>query len=536
MLLTACSAVVFADQAVLQSFGGNVEIKLSKDKDWTPAKAHARLSEGGGVRTGLGGSAMLEFANSSKLWMKESSYFEIEEHQELSTKIELFMGKLKIRVPHLTHKEIFEVRTSAAICAVKGTELVLDATEDGQLDLAVMYGEVKLQYLLPLKAGTGTQYIAQGLSYNIQDPAKPGTAALLTRERERDLLQDWTPNLSPAQRVAMLDSKMNDRQAIHSYAAQATQTEQFVQSLVAQVREQDYAAGRTLTDVHGNLVRVDQRMYRPDAQSLQVINVVKRPVYDDASGKFAYNGGEVVNRLDSLQLYLTFNQLLPHNLQDWSAFFADNSVHANTAMLVAANQTDTANRFVLAQEKTYDAASGGLKDIGEIYFGTIGAADYNSLAKGNLTSNGDGSTSIGNLVWASKSNTADSLKDQGASALYSYDATQYCIGGNCALAANTIWLGSESYVINNSGAVQDTSSITSSSNISNLFHNLAMETVYYVKQNNASGSGWNAVSSSDVNTWGASTLNNNRNIDLVVLPDIGLAAIQSLLPVINDLK
>jgi len=539
LFLAACCGRCFADGARLVSFEGPVEMKTEAGGEWAAADAGAEIREGGAVRTEAGARALLEFPNKSKLWLKEASTIELEQQQNLANTIALLSGKIKALVPHLAGKEIFEIRTQNAVCAVRGTELVLSADEEGKLSLQVLYGEVKFTFLVPPKGGETVRSIAQGLSFDVPEAGKDGKASLLTRKDEIRALEDWSPGLGQKERTALLRQKAADRLALNDFAGQAARTEASVQNLLASVREEDFAAGRTLTDVHGNLVRVDQRLLRPTADSLQFINIVKRDSYD-YSGTYAYNGNSSA-RLDAVQTYMTFDSDLPQNLSDWAGFFKDNDVKAEKASMIFSSQNSgDSSAYVIGYIATYDAEKDELDSNDLLYFGTVDKTGYNQLAQ-CLVANADGGQvnsaatgdAIGGLAWAVKNESVSTIETKAAGSLYRSDAAQYCVGGDCS-GANAVWLTAEYYGINNEGKVRGTGEITDSSlDVFSLAKDSAGEIVLSVK-NDSGGT----VGTSDANLYvgGAHTNNGSRNIDAVILPDAALAVLENMLPVISDVK
>lgn len=550
----ACSRA--ADTAAISALSGKVEMRAAPDARWVSAAEGSLIEEGGSVRTGSDGRALLLFPNKSKVWLKESSALEISALRDKNTSVSLSIGKIKVRVPHLRFSEKFDLRTQSAIAAVRGTELTLDYDQTGTAVMEVLYGLVKLDRRNAPQGEDSVTYVPQGRLFAM-DGQGQSSLELLSRAREIRALEDWHPGFSREQRVQQLVVKARDRQDIRNYARDAGRSEQLVQSLVTNVREADLEAGRTLTDVHGNLVRVDQRMMRPDNYSMQIVNLVKRPVYDHNFGKYTYNGGQIANRLDSLQVRVDFNMSLPQSLTEWGGFFKKNSgeIHPNSAMLVAANQTDTNAFYTIADKALYNSVTNKLEDNGVVYFGTLTSAlggdsaytQLSGLAKGTGISNlADGSvsvngTTLNNFVWAKKDTSAGLNYNADNGVLYNYTADLYYIGNDTVDPDKRVWLASEQMVISNGGQIKNTTDITKSGKDPfTIAKETGGELMLYVKKD-AGGSGFNQVSAVDANaaTIGALnyTLNPSKaNVDLVFVPDLAMALIQRLLPTLDNIK
>ena len=149
VFLASLPALAAAGEARLLAFSGNVEVRTTREGQWSPAADKAEIAEGGAVRTGADGGAVVLLPNKSKIWIKESSALEIEQRQTLTSRLALLFGKMKVRVPHLMRKEKFEVRTPAAVCAVRGTEFTVETADTGAMNINVLYGEVKLSFVIP---------------------------------------------------------------------------------------------------------------------------------------------------------------------------------------------------------------------------------------------------------------------------------------------------------------------------------------------------------------------------------------------------
>jgi len=395
------------------AFSGNVEIRNTREGQWAPAAVNMQIAEGGAVRTGPDGSAAVLLPNKSKVWLKESSSLELEQRQTFASRLALVFGRMKVRVPHLMRKERFEVRTPAAVCAVRGTEFTVDTNEAGAMNINVLYGEVKLNFVVPPEKGSSELYIAQGRNMTLDEQGKPGKVTMMSAEQERSSLENWNPGLSPAERGKELKEKENDRAQIREFAKVTNGTENSVKSFLNTVRESDIEAGRTLKDIHGNIVRVAQFLMRPHADEIQFVNLVKRPSYNAISdnwrnGGFAYNGGSVGNRLDYLEMTMNFNQALPQSIDEWPGFFSGNSVKPDWASFVTANKTKPDEIFFIAQLYKYDAVNDDLRNnVASLGIAVTPETDRNVLVTGVIKDAASGLSAADGLSRISKQQIAD---------------------------------------------------------------------------------------------------------------------------------
>ncbi|MHB0996187.1 MAG: FecR family protein [Elusimicrobiales bacterium] len=169
----ALPGALLAAESRLLSMSGPVEVRPTREGAWTAAAADAEIAEGGAVRTGPKGAAVIQMPNKTRVWLKENSNIELEQRQTLASRLALVFGRIKVRVPHLMRKEKFEVRTPAAVCAVRGTEFTMGTTEDGKMDLQVLFGEVKLKFMIPPDKGPSEFSIPQGQGLALTEKARP---------------------------------------------------------------------------------------------------------------------------------------------------------------------------------------------------------------------------------------------------------------------------------------------------------------------------------------------------------------------------
>jgi len=588
--------LALAGESKILSMSGTVEARQTREGQWVPASENMEIAEGGAVRTGSDGGAVLLMPNKTKVWMKEGSSLELEQRQTLASRLALVFGRIKVRVPHLMRKEKFEVRTPAAVCAVRGTEFTMNTTEDGKMDVQVLFGEVKLKFTVPPEKGKAEFNIPQGQGLTLEEKGKATKPVLLTAAKEREALENWNPGLKQEERGRELRQKENDRAQVKEFARVSNNTDATVKSFVNVVKESDLEAGRTLTDVHGNLVRVDQRMMRPAGNEIQFFNLVKRPVYNNdtaaslARGGFTYNGAQAVaNRLDYMQMTMAFDKDLPQRIEEWPGFFNDNAINPSWASFVLANRTDASEIFFIAEGYKYDAARDELvNNTNVVNYGTF--ADQNVVVTGVLRDEAgmtaldglnrisklqvqDAGTTDGKLeyidlagapiqdvmgpggsevVWAAKVPDATLVnyeaKETGDNVnLWQYQADMYDVGNQ---GTDYFWFAKENYAISNGGGIKNVNDFTSSSQDPfSILKDSALETVMYIKKSdfaNLNNSSLNNVGEIDTNAKAYSDIladdyfaykhgSNGTNIDVVFIPDLMVAAVQRMLPALTEL-
>lgn len=600
-LFIALPGAILAGEARILSMSGEVEVRRTREGQWEPAKEDLEIAEGGAIRTGVKGGAVVLMPNKTKVWFRKSTTLEIEQRQTLASRLMLVFGKVKIRVPHLLRKEKFEVRTPSAICAVRGTEFTMGSTEEGKMDLQVLFGEVKLKFTVPPQKGSAEFNIPQGQGLSSPEGGKAVAPVLLTAKAERDAMENWNPGLKPDERQKELRQKETDRAQLKDFARATNNAENSVKSFLNVVKESDLEAGRTLSDVHGNVVRVDQRMVRPDGRTIQFMNLVKRPTYvnySQAANGFAYNGGAVANRLDLAQMSMGFNRDLPARIEEWPSFFNASDINPTYASFILANRTNIAadGIFFVAEGYRYDAArdelvdnlavyapnrtwastdandkhtmmTGVLKDNGAAGTGQTAQDMFNALSRLKIRDTaivGGADTSAGNLQYLNPvTGNFENMDNVGAGSnvdwgmrltetnvagkgyryevagdnapLMQFQADPYALGNNSS--NGVMWYAREDYVIGNGGGIKNANDITNSSQDPfTLLKGLAVQSIVYVKQSqndSAAALTNSAAAYSDI--LAADHLGGGRNIDVVFIPDLMIAAVQRMLPAITNL-
>ncbi|MBI4057185.1 MAG: FecR domain-containing protein [Elusimicrobia bacterium] len=520
----------------IQQMAGTVEFRAQKDGAWQSASRGTNIPSGGAVRTNSDGRVTLLFPNRSRIWLKESSGLEVQEQNPLMNKLSLLWGSLKAKVPHLRRREQFQVGTPIGVAAVRGTEFTITSSEKGgDFKIHCLFGKVNFDFTFPSDKGTGSETVVIPQGMGFQGDAHNGQLGLLDKTQEIEALSNWDPGLTAGQRFEDLKDKEVARQEVRQFADRVDDAEEAVKDVLNRVKEEDFAAGRTLKDIHGNLVRVDQRLLRPDSSSLQFVNLVKRPVYDYTAHKFAYSGAQGGSRLDSLQARVDFNRALPEDIADWPGFFEGESVKPKSAELIMANHTSGASGiFEVAYFSRYDATSDRLVDDDKLYAGVVSFADMRDKTK--LAEFTKVPTDLRNSL-------EESGKDSGQ--LFSYHAEPYLLTALNGQAANLTdatlngkhWFAQENFLINNDGQIRNISDFTNTGeNPFDLLADTAGEVNMFVKRDASLGCASGAIRCVFSDVSATDTFTGGRNIDLVLIPDLGVAIVQRLLSTAQDIN
>ena len=210
-------------QAQIVKMSGSVQFKDSGDAQWSEAQLQMPLEPGdmlktgrdGSVRVVLDGEAVVELGSSTVMTVNSLSYS--------ASVIDLKQGSLLGKIKKLfSRQRAFEVRTPAAVCAVRGTEFAVeheaesDETVAGVFDdgeLAVGWTDSPSAELVSLKIG---REAVIGRSGRIRAEDMKRLAARKNRmarlRADLPALQKRWKQLTPADR-AVLRGKIRQRRA-----------------------------------------------------------------------------------------------------------------------------------------------------------------------------------------------------------------------------------------------------------------------------------------------------------------------------------
>lgn len=134
-------------EASVLEVGGPVDLQPAGAADWEPAQEQTPLQSGDRIKTGKGGFARVSLDGEAILELDELSQLTVRSVQYSSASFSLSAGALLGKIKDLfARKRRFEVRTPAAVCAVRGTEFAVShSTASGDTAAGVFdNGEVLL--------------------------------------------------------------------------------------------------------------------------------------------------------------------------------------------------------------------------------------------------------------------------------------------------------------------------------------------------------------------------------------------------------
>lgn len=284
---------------------GNVEVLFSRSQAWMRVtETPFRVENGDKIRTGGGSSASLQTPDGSKVLLASSSEFSVEASgaKGADAAFKLDIGSLKAWVTKSLSRR-FRVRTPTAVCAVRGTQFLVDVAASRATLIEVSEGVVAVKTLLGEEVELGDGRSMRSIRVL---PDKP-----LERAAERAAA---APAKAAAKAPKAVIAAVREKKDEERSTAPKTVDDEFkkdverevalglskeaVQAAAAiEARTAEYQEGKTLIDVFGKRVRLEEYVVRPAADQFKLVALSER-----------------ADRLDYFYYQARFNQNLPEDL------------------------------------------------------------------------------------------------------------------------------------------------------------------------------------------------------------------------------
>ena len=263
-----------AAPAWVDELHGTVEKRAVGALNWEKVTPGEKIEEGSSIRTGEPTPNVIILTEQGHHFeVRAETTIEFTSLQDDETKTRLDQGRVLSKVRKLKSNEKFSVQTPTAVCAVRGTEFDTVTGQAGTL-VSVYHGVVGVAAL--------------GTSSEVRVPAGQMTSV------HNGMIE--LPRPIPHQaRVVSAESPLA-RAARHEVGLDMTRN-QVIASAAMEQRTADYREGKSLIDVNGKRVRVEEYIVRPQPDQFKLVVLDKRD-----------------NRLDYFYYLGTFNQTLPADL------------------------------------------------------------------------------------------------------------------------------------------------------------------------------------------------------------------------------
>ena len=264
---------VQAAPAHVDSVHGDVQKRAVGMLRWEDVTPGEKIEEGAVLKTGPDSDVEILTEQGHRFNVHSETTIEFASLQADETQVRLNSGRVLSKVQKLKARQRFSVQTPTAVCAVRGTEFDTVAGEGGTL-VSVYHGVVGVAAL--------------GSHDEIRVPAGQMTSVHHgTIEIPRPIPKE---SRAPAGDSALAHA------ARHEVGLDMTRN-QVIAAAAMEMRLADYREGKSLVDVNGHRVRVDEYIVRPRSDQFKLVVLDKR---DARLDYFFYQG--------------TFNQTLPADL------------------------------------------------------------------------------------------------------------------------------------------------------------------------------------------------------------------------------
>ncbi|MHB9154370.1 MAG: FecR family protein [Endomicrobiales bacterium] len=508
LLLTSLVSSSLYAEIKISRLSGPVSVLV--DNQWTDAARGMVLSSKNKIKTVINSRAALVVDETTRIWVGPDSEMEVSSIDQGSA-FNLLLGKIRAKVKLLSGKK-FKVQTPVSVASVRGTEFISSA--DGQL--AVLEGRVEFGD----PALTRTVEVGEGQVGAVDASGAPSAPRDMTPAERESIRQEWQnfeadqqgQGPEPEQPAQLASAKKDDlqeqadelRSELYAIVGQMRNDISQTRELTNEIKESDLSAGRTLRDVHGNLVRVEQHLLRPDNQTLQILNLTKRSEYNYSDRR--HWGFTVPNtsRLDIMDVTLKMNMALPTDITEWPSYISSkgNDMHPEKVDVKMTNQEDTMLASGEWRLKGQPDEKGKTLSDDQLVFDSY----INGWKVDPLYDTGDGQS------------FPDPDNDEEPTELYMWGISPEMRLTKDGEAVKFIRLYTEAYVINNDGGIMNLKNFTSTSEDPfTVLKQVAGEQIIFAR--NLDGSSFFA----------------RGNLDLVYTPDLVIAVAQKLATQVGEL-
>jgi hypothetical protein len=270
--LLACAAPAFAGTASVEKLRGTVEKRLPGNARWHPVVSGDRIPEGAVVRTREKSSVELVTERGHRWLLKPNSSLVLSWIQADETQARLESGRVLSKVKHLKKLENYSLATPNAVCAVRGTEFETITGSKGTI-VAVYKGLVGVS----INGSRDEMMVGAGQMTSVQNGAID------------------MPRIIPQDSGSTSDSAVK-REARREVGLDMDRNE-VIAAAASEQRLADYREGKTLIDVNGNRVRLEEYIVRSRSDRFKLVVLNHRD-----------------ERLDYFYFQGTFNKDLPTDL------------------------------------------------------------------------------------------------------------------------------------------------------------------------------------------------------------------------------
>ncbi|HAF94716.1 MAG: hypothetical protein A2X34_06315 [Elusimicrobia bacterium GWC2_51_8] len=129
----------------LKRISGDVFVKPAGVEEWSKIEGHIPLDQQDSVKTGSDGIAEIYLDDKGAMTLGRNTEFEVSSTKLSDSVFTLKLGSIAAKIQHFLNEKLkMEVRTPAAVCAVRGTEFAVEYYQLGKETSVAVYDEGKV--------------------------------------------------------------------------------------------------------------------------------------------------------------------------------------------------------------------------------------------------------------------------------------------------------------------------------------------------------------------------------------------------------
>jgi hypothetical protein len=519
-LLTLTLSSYCYSELLVSRINGKVELFKRGAAASVQLKVGQLVDGGDSIKTLENGRVQLIFEDGSAVWLKENTEIKINSLLYNGREINMSRGKLRTRVTPLKLGAKFTLKTPTAVVAVRGTEFIMLVTETDS-SLLVLSGKIEMGSLIQaagitqlpppavISEGQKSAVTAAGVMTTPQDFTQEDISVI--KDESWQKFEETAPEKTaePEKKTELMKEEKKEQLAnlkneLQEFIHDTKRENAVIENIVREVRQSDFSTARTLRDINGNVVRVEQDLLRPDPKTVEFLSLTQRDSYSYTKGKFDYTGPSG-KRVDYIDQKIVFNKALPDQINEWPSYIQslpEDSLYPTELSIEIANRTDARNHYI----KLFGSRATKADDLDpNLYISPNGISQYRLFEP------------------TSEERTAynlDTISKNGDEVLWGIAETPFYLGDTDGKkTTNIVWMKNESYGIDNNGNILDFNYFLNAQGKSpfTVLKEIAAETIITVKKDSRTGAdyfGNNGLAPS--------------NLDLVWTPDLIITIAQKL--------
>jgi hypothetical protein len=250
---------LFAAETRITAVAGKADVKYAQQDAWYQARTGDRVGVGQTIKTKARSRVQVELADGSKIEVLPNSQVNLHNLNSKSPTIKVALGRLKAWVSKNARRSKFEVHTPVAVCSVRGTEFTVGFDEQGQSTIEVDEGLVGVRRL-------------DGLGEEVP----VGAGEKLDIRRDGALYRDQKSDIFGAEKAVRREVGLEmSKEEVQTAAA-------------AELRLAEYQEGKTMVDVYGQRVRLEEYIIRMASTDPMIKDTFKLVLLNERENRFDY--------------------------------------------------------------------------------------------------------------------------------------------------------------------------------------------------------------------------------------------------------